>query len=64
MIIPTAMPLGQQSKAFDDPDWVFEIKHDGFRALALIDRGHCWFCPAGSISFMDFENWRRLSFER
>jgi bifunctional non-homologous end joining protein LigD len=41
MIIPTPMPLGQQSKPFDDPDWLYEIKHDGFRALALIDRGYC-----------------------
>jgi bifunctional non-homologous end joining protein LigD len=24
---------------FDDPDWLFEIKHDGFRALAFCDRG-------------------------
>jgi len=24
---------------FDHPDWVFELKHDGFRALALIDGG-------------------------
>lgn len=37
------MSLGQLSAPFDDPDWVFEIKHDGFRALALIERGHCWF---------------------
>ena len=28
------------ASAFDHPDWVFERKHDGFRALALID-GRC-----------------------
>jgi bifunctional non-homologous end joining protein LigD len=43
MRIPLPMSLGQLSAPFDDPDWVFEIKHDGFRALALIERGHCWF---------------------
>jgi bifunctional non-homologous end joining protein LigD len=43
MRIPLPMSLGQQSAPFDDVDWVFEIKHDGFRALALIERGHCWF---------------------
>jgi len=37
------MSLGQESAPFDDADWVFEIKLDGFRALALIERGHCWF---------------------
>jgi bifunctional non-homologous end joining protein LigD len=24
--------------AFDDPDWIFELKLDGYRALALVDR--------------------------
>jgi len=26
-------------KPFSLPDWLFEIKHDGFRALAYIERG-------------------------
>jgi len=26
---------------FDDPDWLFEIKHDGFRAVAYISDGSC-----------------------
>jgi bifunctional non-homologous end joining protein LigD len=26
---------------FDHPDWVFEVKHDGFRALAYIEKGTC-----------------------
>jgi bifunctional non-homologous end joining protein LigD len=26
---------------FDHPDWVFELKHDGFRALAQISDGRC-----------------------
>jgi hypothetical protein len=54
MIIPTPMPLGQQSKPFDDPDWLYEIKHDGFRALALIDRGHCWFVSRRKHKFHGF----------
>ena len=24
---------------FDDPDWLFELKYDGFRALAFLRRG-------------------------
>jgi hypothetical protein len=24
---------------FDDPNWIFELKYDGFRALAMIERG-------------------------
>jgi bifunctional non-homologous end joining protein LigD len=31
------MPLFRRSEAFSHPDWVFEIKHDGFRSLAYVD---------------------------
>jgi bifunctional non-homologous end joining protein LigD len=26
---------------FSDPDWIFEVKHDGFRALAYVVDGDC-----------------------
>jgi bifunctional non-homologous end joining protein LigD len=26
---------------FEHPDWVYELKHDGFRALAYLDQGRC-----------------------
>ena len=32
-----------QAVPFDDPDWIYEIKHDGFRALAVIEHGQCRF---------------------
>jgi ATP-dependent DNA ligase len=32
------MPLQKRSLPFDDPNWVFELKYDGFRALGVIDR--------------------------
>jgi bifunctional non-homologous end joining protein LigD len=50
------MPLGQQSEPFDDPDWLYEIKHDGFRALALIDPGHCWFVSRRKHKFHGFRD--------
>jgi hypothetical protein len=28
------MPLIRIPSAFDHADWIFELKHDGFRALA------------------------------
>jgi ATP-dependent DNA ligase len=34
------MDLEQIRAPFDDDEWLFEIKHDGFRALAYIDNGH------------------------
>jgi bifunctional non-homologous end joining protein LigD len=35
------MVLTRFGKPFSDPDWLFEIKHDGFRALAYIVEGDC-----------------------
>lgn len=35
------MPLARLAVPFDHRDWVFELKYDGFRALAHIDRGGC-----------------------
>jgi ATP-dependent DNA ligase len=35
------MPLLRLPEPFDHPEWLFEIKHDGFRALAHIDGHHC-----------------------
>jgi hypothetical protein len=37
----TPMPLSSVREPFDDPDWIFEPKWDGFRALAYIDGHHC-----------------------
>ena len=28
-------------ESFDDPDWLFELKYDGFRALAYVNEGGC-----------------------
>ena len=35
------MPLLRLPEPFDHPDWLFEVKHDGFRALAHIDGHYC-----------------------
>lgn len=35
------MALIRIAAPFDHPDWIFELKHDGFRALAYIDRYEC-----------------------
>jgi hypothetical protein len=43
MHIPNPLPLAVNATPFDDPEWIFEIKHDGFRALAVIERGLCRF---------------------
>jgi hypothetical protein len=33
----TPMPLRRTADPFDHPDWVFELKYDGFRALAVLE---------------------------
>ena len=43
MFNPDPMKLIRKPGAFDDPEWIFQVKHDGFRALAVIERGHCRF---------------------
>jgi bifunctional non-homologous end joining protein LigD len=35
------MPLLRLPEPFDHPEWIYEVKHDGFRALAHIDGHHC-----------------------
>lgn len=35
--------FGSAAQPFDDWDWIYEIKHDGFRALAVIEHGQCRF---------------------
>jgi hypothetical protein len=30
------MPLKRHREAFSHPDWLFELQHDGFRALSFV----------------------------
>jgi ATP-dependent DNA ligase len=58
MLIPQPMPLVQQPEPFDDWDWIYEIKHDGFRALAVIEQGSAGSFPernTGSPVIKTFE---------
>ena len=51
------MPLLRVPEPFDHPDWLFEVKHDGFRALAHID-GHS--CDLVSRNGHTFKHWPQL----
>ena len=35
------MILTRFGKPFSDRDWLFEVKHDGFRALAYVVESNC-----------------------
>jgi bifunctional non-homologous end joining protein LigD len=37
----SALELQQIDTPFDHPDWIFEIKFEGFRSLAAIENGKC-----------------------
>ena len=45
----TTLPLVQpivpvlRGVPFDDPDWLFEPKYDGFRGLLYVSPRSCWF---------------------
>jgi ATP-dependent DNA ligase len=40
---------------FDDPDWLFELKHDGFRALAYLEDGKCRLVSRHRNTYKSFE---------
>jgi bifunctional non-homologous end joining protein LigD len=52
------MKLVQQATPFDDDEWLFEVKHDGFRALAYIDNG---LCRLVSRHDFDYKRFRELA---
>ena len=35
------MPLSRKPAPFDHPEWIFELKYDGFRSFAVIQNGRC-----------------------
>ncbi len=55
----TPMRLKRQKEAFDHPDWLFEVKFDGFRALAYLEEGRCQLVSRNKNTFAGFEALRR-----
>ena len=49
-IIPT-----RRKEPFDDPEWLFEFKYDGFRALCYFERGCCRFISHNGYVLSRFE---------
>src|SRR5438876_8830712 len=48
------MPLQRRSLPFDDPGWIFELKYDGFRALAVIEHGRAQLLSRNGHPFASF----------
>jgi len=56
MALPRIQPINPARIAapFDHNDWVFELKHDGFRALAYIEDGSCRLISRKQIVYKRF----------
>jgi bifunctional non-homologous end joining protein LigD len=56
VIVPTFQPLtlGRKSGPFSHPDWLFEVKWDGFRALVRIEQGKCRLISRNANEFKSF----------
>src|SRR5439155_13895878 len=48
------MPLLKRAAPFDDPNWIFELKYDGFRALTVIENGRAQLLSRNGHPFASF----------
>jgi bifunctional non-homologous end joining protein LigD len=53
------MPLSRKPAPFDHPDWMFELKYDGFRSLAIVQNGRCQLISRNGHSFNSFADLRQ-----
>ena len=60
-MLPRVQPmrLTRIAKAFDDPDYLFELKHDGFRAIAYIEAGECKLVSRNLKHFKSFDHLKK-----
>jgi len=49
-----SMPLSRRVEPFNHPDWLFEIKRDGFRCLAFIEHLRCRLVSRNGKEFKSF----------
>jgi bifunctional non-homologous end joining protein LigD len=48
------MPLGRKAEPFDHSEWIYELKYDGFRALAVVEYGTCTLFSRNGHPFASF----------
>ncbi len=60
VLVPRFLPLtlGRAPEPFSRPDWLFEVKWDGFRSLVRIEQGKC---RLSSRKGNEFESFRMLN---
>jgi hypothetical protein len=42
-MLPRVQPIAPilRAEPFDDPEWIFDLKYDGFRGICYLEQGHC-----------------------
>jgi bifunctional non-homologous end joining protein LigD len=50
------MPLQRRREPFDDPEWIFELKYDGFRALAFVKGAGTKLVSRRGLEYRRFED--------
>jgi ATP-dependent DNA ligase len=50
------MPLARFDRPFEHPDWIFEPKMDGFRAVAYVEKGACRLVSRNHNAFKTFDS--------
>jgi bifunctional non-homologous end joining protein LigD len=53
------MRLSRRSEPFDSPDWIYELKIDGFRAIAAVEDNGCRLISRNGHAFRGFDELRR-----
>ena len=48
------MSLGRVPEPFSHPDWLYEIKWDGFRSLVYVENGECRLVSRNGNDFKSF----------
>ena len=56
--LPKIAPIRliERPTPFDDPDWIFELKYDGFRALAYIEHATATLVSLKVLTYKRFES--------
>jgi bifunctional non-homologous end joining protein LigD len=57
MALPRVQPIipTWRKEPFDDPEWLFDFKYDGFRGLCYLERGWCRFISRNGNDLSRFE---------
>jgi ATP-dependent DNA ligase len=57
MTLPAIQPIAAtwRKEPFDHPEWLFEVKYDGFRALCFVENGRCSFVSRRGNVFTRFD---------